>query len=114
MCELSLPKADVPENAHPTLTGRPQPAAGAAAPAARMMATAEVSELPAQGGGEDHLAGIRVRERGTDARRAVGVAELGERDVDALTARDRLAVFEEHRRLDGRMTVEPLGERARV
>src|SRR5439155_8151805 len=86
----------------------------AVAAAARVVAAAEVGELPARGRGEDDLAGVPVRERSADPPRAVRIPELLERHVDAVAARDRLAVLEEERGLDRLVAVEPLREGARV
>ncbi len=81
----------------------------AVAAAAGVMAAAEIGELAARRGRDEHVAGVRVRQRGRRAREAVGIVE----HVDA--PRRRRAAPRRPRRppgrardLDGRVAVEPL------
>src|SRR4029079_14634529 len=95
----------------------------AVAPPTGVVAAAEVRELPPLRGGDDHFAGIRARERAPDALERVRVlvrneaarvsrgrpAALvrSEADLVAVFARNRLAVLEEEREVDGSNAVEP-------
>src|SRR6185369_11243864 len=98
----------------------------AVAPPTGVVTAAEVRELPPLRGGDDHLAGIRARERAPDALERVRILVLNEdarvsrgrpaalvrseADLVAVFARNRLAVLEEEREVDGSNAVEPLGQ----
>ena len=94
--------------------------------AAEMVATAEVLELPAGSGRDDHLAGVRASDRGDRAGDRVRMVEHAGVSVEhravtadldpqlgALPPRDDVVPLREERHLDRRLTVEALRERAR-
>ena len=78
----------------------------AVASAAEMVPAGEVDELPARRSRHEHLAGVRVRERGRRAhatvRHVVEEAEI----LVTVAARDDLAVLEEENDAGGRLGVE--------
>src|SRR6266542_4130928 len=95
----------------------------AVAAAAGVVAAAEIGELPARGGRDEQLAGVRVREREPGSPQRVGMVEehdvaarlpaVGARPEAKLLAfapRDRFAALETECRLDGRHAVERDGE----
>jgi len=59
--------------------------------AAGVMAAAEVRELPAFGGGDEQLAGVRIRERCSNAVRRVGMLERLDTPVGPVATDDDVA-----------------------
>src|SRR3954453_12421403 len=95
----------------------------AVAAAARVMAAADVHELPAFGGGDEELARIRVRERGPHAMKRIGMVENRfvparlptvhsgtKTELLAFAARDGLVAFPPKGELDRGFAVEAAGE----
>src|SRR3954453_6995407 len=90
----------------------------AVAAAARVVAAAQIGELPALRGGDEKLAGVRVRESGTRAMGSVRMLELLEELVDwavcTAAASDDLVPLEAKRDIHGREAVQPPRQLARV
>src|SRR6266516_43435 len=86
----------------------------AVAPAARVVAAAEVGELPALGRRHEQLAGVRVRERRPDAPGGVWMLQLLDRAVRAVPAGHGVAALEAERDVHRREAVQPLRQLAGI
>ena len=86
----------------------------AVAAAAEMAAAGEVEELPAGRRRDEHLARVRVRERGRGAHAAVGNRVEDRVVLVAVASHDDAAVLLESDDPGGRLVVETLGDRARI
>ena len=75
--------------------------------AARVVAAAEVGELPALRGGDEQLAGVRVRESRPCTPGGVGMLQLLDRAVRTVAAGDDTVPLEAERDVDRRESVQP-------
>ena len=82
--------------------------------AAEVVAAGEVVELPAGRGGDEHLAGVRVRERRRSTQTAVGNRVENRVVLVAVAPRDDTVTVAEDDDPRGRLGVEALGDPARL